>query len=135
MADLQLGKLDKFNDTRRNWARKYWEGLKDLGGIEIIDTQKFPGAIWLRYPIIFESGELAEKVFKSAKKQNVILGDWYKTVVAPEDIDEKKTFYQAGSCPVAEEIGKRVLNLPTHFDLKEEEVELIIKLIKDNVGN
>jgi dTDP-4-amino-4,6-dideoxygalactose transaminase len=89
----------------------------------------------LRYPIKFKDSQLSEKIFKIAKRKEIILGDWYKTVVAPADIDMEKSNYKNGECPVAEKVCASILNLPTHHSLKNSEAELIIKLIKENVGN
>lgn len=135
MARLQLAKLDSFNAKRKQLANKYWQELKDLKEIEIINPADFPGAIWLRYPIKFKNPQQSEKVFGVAKQAGVILGDWYGTVVAPADVNQSKSFYKNGDCPVAEKVCMEILNLPTHFSLKEEEAELIIKLIKTNVAN
>ena len=38
--------------------------------------------------------------------------------------------YEAGSCPVAEEVCKRVVNLPTHPRMKLGEAEEIAKIVK-----
>lgn len=135
MAARQFNKLDSFNAKRKAMAIKYWNELKDISELEIINPADFPGAIWLRYPIKFKKADLAEKIFKIAKRKEIILGDWYKTVVAPADIDLEKSNYKKGECPVAEKVCASILNLPTHYSLKEKEADLIIKLIKENVGN
>ncbi|MGL5831189.1 MAG: DegT/DnrJ/EryC1/StrS family aminotransferase [Candidatus Altimarinota bacterium] len=135
MARLQFNKLDIFNEKRKYFANKYWQELKDLKELEIVNPENIPGAIWLRYPIKFKKVELAEKVFRAAKGEGIILGDWYKTVVAPADIDQSKSFYEKGECPKAEKVCAEILNLPTHFGLRDSDAEMIIKLIKANVAN
>ncbi len=79
--------------------------------------------MWLRFPI--EVANPAE-VFAKAKSQNIILGDWYRTPIAPADSVPSKAGYQEGSCSVAESLGKKILNLPTDPNLTKEDLNRII---------
>ena len=81
--------------------------------------------MWLRFPI-----EVANpvEVLARAKSQNIILGDWYRTPIAPADASQTKAHYQAKSCSVAESLGQGIVNLPTEPALTAQDLNRIIGL-------
>jgi dTDP-4-amino-4,6-dideoxygalactose transaminase len=75
------------------------------------------------YPVIFKS----EKELLEAMKR-----------LASQDIYPRRYFYpslealpyiESNSCPIAEDIAKRVLCLPLYTTLKEKDLEIIVNLI------
>jgi dTDP-4-amino-4,6-dideoxygalactose transaminase len=108
----QLKKLEKFNEKRKEIAKIYLE--------------KFPlnfvgEPIFLRFPILIENRDF---VLEKFKKENIYLGDWYRCVLDP--CSDLKIFdYEIGSCPKAEKIIKKIINLPTLIE--KEKAEYIIK--------
>ncbi len=131
IALIQMSLLDQFNEQRRRAARYYFQHLKkgiklnpaDLGGAH---DGGAGGAIFLRYPLLIKN---PAEVRRAAKKQGVMLGDWYSVPVAPADVDQSKTGYQNGQCPHCEIINSRILNLPTHHSLKQRDWQKIVKLV------
>jgi len=108
----QLKKLEKLNEKRKEIANIYLEKFPlNFGG----------GPIFLRFPILIENRDF---VLEKFKKENIYLGDWYRCVLDP--CSDLTIFdYEIGSCPKAEEITKKIINLPTLID--KEEAEYIIK--------
>jgi len=108
----QLKKLEKFNKHRKEIADIY--------------LNKFPlnfegGPIFLRFPVLVEN---RDKILSRFKKENIYLGDWYRCPLDP--CSNLKIFnYELGFCPKAEEITKRIINLPTLIE--KEKAEYIIK--------
>ncbi|OGK17763.1 hypothetical protein A2866_02180 [Candidatus Roizmanbacteria bacterium RIFCSPHIGHO2_01_FULL_39_8] len=80
----------------------------------------------LRYPLLVENRNL---ILQKARRQNIFLGKWYDQVVAPKDLDLERVEYKLGSCPVAEGIGKKIINLPTNITLKK--AEEIVNILND----
>jgi dTDP-4-amino-4,6-dideoxygalactose transaminase len=78
----------------------------------------------LRFPLLVNNRDL---ITKQVAKNNVFLGRWYDQVVAPKSLNLKKTDYKLGSCPVAEEVCQKIINLPTNISLKE--VKEIVKIL------
>jgi len=77
--------------------------------------------IFLRFPILIENKDF---VLEKFKKENIYLGDWYQCVLDP--CSDLKIFdYEIGSCPKAEKITKKIINLPTLIN--KEKAELIIR--------
>jgi dTDP-4-amino-4,6-dideoxygalactose transaminase len=126
LALAQLKRLDYFNSRRRQSAEFYFHNLKIKGAP---DPAKFPGAIFLRYPLQVKN---PREVIARAKKAGIILGDWYSTPVAPCDIERSKTGYRPGSCPRCEQANARMVNLPTHHSLTAGDRRRIVQIINEH---
>jgi len=127
LALHQLKKLDRFNAHRKEIAQKYYEGL---GGTSFVLPEKFEGRenIFLRFAV---KHPRAHEIIKKAWAQNLLIGDWYTSPLAPQDTRLEKFGYQRGSCPSAEHLAQITLNLPTHTNIQEKEVQKIIEFIKN----
>lgn len=123
LALIQLKLLKKFNQHRRDAANFYF---KNLRAGQKINPAEFPGAIFLRYPLLIKN---PIKVLQAAKKKGIILGDWYTTPIAPPDINKSKTAYHDGQCPHCEEINQKVINLPTYQNLNKNDWQKIVQLV------
>lgn len=107
LALNQLKKLDRFNKRRREIANYY---AKELG-LSIAKE-----AIYLRFPILVENPrDLIEK----AKKNGVLLGNWYHNIIDPAGVDLDAVGYTRGSCPNAEKAARHIINLPTRVTLEQ----------------
>ena len=127
IAYIQFRRLLYFNNHRQKIAKMYIKGLSDNRRIILPITKD--GDIFLRYSIqCSNSSEIIEK----AKKENIILGDWYKNVIDPKGTDMKKIKYKKGSCKVAEIVASRVVNLPTHIHTSKQDVEKILNVITNS---
>lgn len=118
----QLEKLDKFNEHRKKISQIYIDaGLKNFE----INNNSEP--IFLRFPIFSDN---PDKLLEKFKKQNIYLGDWYRCVLAPcNGINLINFDYQIGSCPQAELISQKILNLPTFINVNQDQARKIINLI------
>lgn len=130
LALLQLGKLDRFNAHRRKVVEAYRKGLagtpfglpKEIGGRE---------SIYLRLPVQHKN---AHAIIRKAWSYGLLLGDWYTSVIAPADTNQDAVGYVTGMCPIAEELSRTTLNLPTHIRLNKEKVREIIQFLKTHAG-
>lgn len=86
----QLKKLDRYTKQRE----------------EIVTMYGGHGAL-LRYPMRVEN---PENMIAKAKKQGILLGNWYHNVIDPFPVA-----YTPGCCPRAEEAAKHIINLPTRI--------------------
>src|SRR3989344_1344176 len=119
LALNQLLKIDDFNQHRRQIADIYTKLIKsDNFGDEI--------TIFLRYPILLNN---KNHVLTQAKKNGIYLGDWYSTPITPIKTDFNAFFYILDSCPNAEELVHRLINLPTHINIKPDEAKKICTFI------
>lgn len=123
MALNQLAKIEKFNSHRKKIADYYFDQLKNTKFI----IPKNDG-IFLRFPVKHKNAH--EIIYSAWHKQNILLGDWYTTVIAPADTNLNEMKYQLGSCPNAESLAKQTLNLPTHINISQKDAERIINFLK-----
>ena len=134
MALNQFNKLEKFNNHRQKIADYYYENLKDT---KFILPKKFdlPAQagnrknIFLRFTV--KHPKAHDIIYEAWHKQNVLLGDWYTTPIAPFDTKIEEMHYKAGSCGNAEYLAKRTLNLPTHINISQKDAERIVNFLKN----
>ena len=134
MANHQLSKIEKFNLHRKKEAGFYY---KELAGSRF-SAQGGPAVGWefpkkennlfLRFSI--KHPKAHEIIYEAWHKQNILLGDWYTTPIAPFDTKMEKMKYKTGMCPNAEYLARRTLNLPTHINIKQQDAERIVNFLK-----
>lgn len=124
LAQHQLKKIERFKKHRLKMADLYREALESATNYHLPPTNSH--SAWLRYTIRTPE---AGSILKRARKKGIYLGDWYRTVLAPEDCPPEFFQYHAGSCPRAEKAAEETVNLPTHVQISEREVEGLVKML------
>ena len=71
-----------------------------------------------------------EILYEAWHKENMLLGDWYRGPVDPHDTKLEEMKYTPGSCPNAEYLAKRTLNLPTHINISMADAQRIVNFLK-----
>ena len=129
MARNQFNKLEILNKKRAQIAEYYFEQLKDT---KFNLPKKFPERknVYLRFSVTIENAH--QIIYDAWSKQNILIGDWYTSPIAPDDTKLGVMHYQSGSCQNAEELSKITLNLPTHINMKKNELDRIIDFLKKN---
>ncbi len=122
----QLSLLDDFNEHRVKLAKLYYRELNDVA--EIKHPPMDPRHIYFRYTIQVED---PQKLVNFVKLRGIYLGRWYKRVIVPLETDLETVKYAEGSCPCAEQVAKKVVNLPNHFHVKFKEARVLCEIIKD----
>jgi len=127
LALNQFGKLERFNAKRQEMANFYYEQLKDtkFGLPAKFDNRK---SAFLRFTV--KHKEANEILYQAWHKQNILLGDWYTTAIAPFDTNLADMLYTPGTCPNAEYLAKRTLNLPTHINISQKDANRIVNFLK-----
>lgn len=121
---LQLSKLDRYTGARRLIAKKY---SAFLSGTDISMPSAFvPDASYLRYPVRVHT---PDAYLAKAKKQGILLGNWYHNIIDPAGTDFRAIGYAIGSCPKAEEVSRHIINLPTR--IREDEADRVIMLLRE----
>ena len=126
LAEILLNQLKHITQTmehRRMIARIYDSEIKN----ETIKKPEWSDeSVWLRYTLLVKNPQALHAL---AKKQGIILGNWYDCPVAPKDIDLSATDYQLGYCPNDEKLSLMCINLPTDPCITEKDAERIVQLI------
>lgn len=120
----QFNKLKKFNDHRKIISDFYYQELQDT---QFILPEKSDN-IFLRFSI--KHPKAHEIIYDAWHKENILLGDWYTSVIAPNDTKLDQMRYKIGSCSTAEKLSKITLNLPTHINISMKDAQRIISFIK-----
>jgi dTDP-4-amino-4,6-dideoxygalactose transaminase len=131
MALNQFKKLDLFNAHRKEIAEFYY---KELEGTKFILPKK-ENNIFLRFavqcpPDDEHRARAREIIYDAWHHQNILLGDWYTTPIAPDDTNLDEMKYKIGNCPNAERLSKETLNLPTHINISLEDAKRIVTFLK-----
>jgi perosamine synthetase len=126
MACRQFKKLERFNRHRREIASFYFKALENTS-FELPEIPDNQDHIFLRFTV---KHPRALEIIKKAWQENILIGDWYKSPIAPHDTRLEKVHYKSGSCPKAEKLAKEVLNLPTHINISKKEAQKIVDFLK-----
>jgi dTDP-4-amino-4,6-dideoxygalactose transaminase len=124
MAHHQFKKLETFNVHRKQIAEFYYQ---ELAGTKFILPKK-ENNIFLRFAV--QHPEATEILYEAWHNENILLGDWYTTPIAPDDTNMEQMKYKPGTCLNAEYLAKRTLNLPTHINVSMDDAKRIINFLK-----
>jgi dTDP-4-amino-4,6-dideoxygalactose transaminase len=124
LALRQLEKIDRFNRHRRQIAAYY---QKYLTHPAISKPTWDPEGVYLRYTVTLNQ---PEKLKECLRKNGYVIEQkhWYRQPVTPSE-NLTRANYQAGQCPVAEEICQKCLNLPTHPLLSLRQARKLVKIV------
>jgi perosamine synthetase len=120
VALRQLGRLRENVAHRRSVAEAYRTELR-ARGFELPEPPAKAEPTYVRYPVRVPDREAA---FRAAAP-HVVLGGWFSSVLG-EASSPAEVGYEPGSCPCAEQVAGRLVNLPTHQRVTNRDVELIL---------
>jgi len=123
LALNQFKKLGRFNSHRKEIADFYRKKLSNTS----FELPPEADQIYLRFSVKHPK---AHEIIDKAWQNNLLIGDWYTNPVAPYDTKIDKLKYIIGSCPKAEVLSGKTLNLPTHINISKQEAEKIVYFIK-----
>jgi dTDP-4-amino-4,6-dideoxygalactose transaminase len=116
----QLGRIDRELAHRESIAASYRARLQALG----FDMPRSPAQArpaYVRFPVYVDDPQAAVK----AAASHASLGRWFTTVLL-DAIDPASAGYVPGSCPAAELLTQRLVNLPTHRRVSLRDVDAIV---------
>lgn len=105
----QLNKIDQTNSTRQKTVNYYSSVFKKTQ-----QSNTWQDKALTRYPLLVNN---RDEVIKMATDNHIYLGVWYNQPVAPKGLSLDKVKYKIGSCPIAEDVCKKIINLPTNISL------------------
>ena len=127
----QLKKIRKITEKRIKNAAYLSEKLSKINGIEIPFIEKGNVHAFHQYTIKVKRFRITrDKLFERLKFKGISCGIYYpKPLHLCENF--KKLGYKEGDFPVAEKVSREVLSLPVHPSLTQQELDLIVKAIKE----
>ena len=128
-----LGKIDELLGYRQKIYEAYAEVLESKSGVEVEqrNVHLLPWSANKAYvPVLFKDFETRERVYTELKEKcNVFARRYFYPLLT----DFAPYVYAKGSCPIAEDIAKRVLTLPTYYGLDLDGVRDIARNVLEMV--
>ncbi len=82
---------------------------------------------FLRFPLVTDR---RDQLIEYLKQVGVYVGDtWYDAPIAPKRY-MSQTSYRAGMCPRADKLVDRIVNLPTHGSISEQQAQYIARKVR-----
>lgn len=124
----QLKKLDSITERRRSISARYANELR-IQTLRVGNSDIVPS--YLRFPIEVDN---PQELLMKARQTHMLLGDWYDAPLVPSASSFWAFRYIPGSCKVAQQLTKRIINLPTYPSLTDTQVTIIIDFVNAYAG-
>lgn len=134
-AVRQFNKAELYNEHRVQLSSIYsttLQHLHDSGRIILPEINSNSPIPYLRFPIKSDS---SQGLLKYCKEHGILLGDWYRTVIAPASADSTKVQYTSATCVKAEDTTLDVVNLPTNILTTKEDAQKVADVINTFFSN
>jgi perosamine synthetase len=121
---VQLKKLEKMNERRRQIKSKYNQAFKSLNFIEVPVDKKGIKSSCHNYVAKITKGDRNELI-GYLRKNGITAGVHYKPVYLFPVYSHIKA-----NCPVTDKVWKELITLPVFPDMTDEEIDLVIAHVK-----
>lgn len=128
----QLKKINLFLQKRDRVAEMYTEKLKKYSWVKTPVVKPYVRMSWFVYVITLEKGLDRDIVIEEMEKKGIPARGYFSPIHLQPYVKEMFKTYE-GMLPITEDISKRTLALPFHNNLKEEEIEEVIGILKEVV--
>ncbi len=130
----QLKRIETFIEKRDKVARLYTEKLKSLDFVRPPVVKPYARMSWFIYVVTLKDGLNRDEVIKKMEDEGIPTRGYFSPIHLQPYI--KGMFgCKEGMLPVTENIARRTLALPFHNNLKEEEIDEVIEVLKRAVDN
>jgi UDP-4-amino-4,6-dideoxy-N-acetyl-beta-L-altrosamine transaminase len=127
----QLKKLPRFLKRRSEIVKIYNEAFENLP-LQIQKTPEWSTPARHLYTIRLNEKKRRREVYDTLLSKNIGVNVHYvPTYLMPY---YKNLGYERGLCPVAEDAYERMITLPLHPQLSDEQVEYVIRCVKDAIA-
>lgn len=128
----QFERIDELAEMRRRNARLYNEYLKEVKGIRLPIEKEWAKSIYWMYAILIEDEfgistcELMDKLMKKGIDTRTFFIPMHE-----QPVFRKIGLFKGEKYPIAEELSKKGMYLPSSSGLKEEEIRSVCDAIKE----
>ena len=133
MGIAQLGRIKEILAKRKKVAGLYNEKLQGVKDLQIPYNSKESTLSWFVYVVILSeefAGKKRDAIMQEMKIRGIKCSNYFQTIHL-QPFYKNEFGYKAGMYPVAENISKRTLALPFFNNLKEEEINTVVKNLKE----
>jgi len=132
VGSVQLRKLDKSNEKRRENADLLTRGIEKISGLTAPYVKDNVRHVFCQYVVRVEDGYSMErdKLAEHLKERGVNVAVHYPTPLYMQPL-YRELGYGKIVCPMTEDASKRVLSLPVHPSVAGEDITYILDLLKE----
>ncbi len=133
VGSVQLRKLDKLNERRRKNADLLTRGIEKISGLTAPYVKDNVRHVFHQYVVRVEDGYSMErdKLAEHMREREVDVAVHYPTPLYRQPL-YRELSYGKTVCPMAEDASKRVLSLPVHPSVTEEDTTYILNLLNEH---
>ena len=128
VLEVKLRQLDNYVDARREVAERYDEAFASLPGVQIPFRADDSKHVFHQYTLVLE------KANRNALQEHLSENDIPSMIYYPIPAHKQKMFAAFGShttdLPTTDWLTERVISLPIHTEMDEEQQEFIIDTVK-----
>jgi dTDP-4-amino-4,6-dideoxygalactose transaminase len=117
IGTAQLAGLDEINRTRRENGRRLTAVLESVEFVQALEAEPDAEPIFLRLPVLVDSAERRERLYRSLWTAGLGPGRMYGHAL-PEIFPQ----LDGPACPGAADVARRLLTLPTHHYVTQEDI-------------
>ena len=129
VLSVKLTYLDEWSASRAENARYYTEALSNIDAIIPPTVSDYCNHIYHQYTIRTTDGR-RDELQRHLKEQGIGTKVYYPLPLHLQGCF-KDLGYKEGDFPVSEEASRQVLSLPIYPELKQEEMDYVVKQIRD----
>ena len=120
-----LPHLDEINGQRKKTALRLAGLIEQTRTVANIQVAEGAEPIFLRLPVLAQDAAAREKLYETLWSAGIGVGRMYERPLPAIFPQDARTF------PGAESFAGRLLTLPTHYHVSENDISLIAELLRD----
>ena len=128
-----MNRIKEILEKREKVANMYNEKLRDLFALEILYTGPNIKMSWFVYVVRLNKRYLQkdrDKIIKEMSKRGIQTSNYFPCIHL-QPFYRKRFGYKLGDFPVAENVSQRTIALPFYNNLKEREINYVVKNLKE----
>lgn len=125
----QLKRIEKFLSKREQVARLYNERLSGLTSVIPPVEKDYVRKSWFVYVICLVEGLERKPVIKELERQGIPCRGYFSPVHLQPYI-KKRYGHLEGRLPITESVARRTIALPFHNNLRQDEVDYVVDVLK-----
>lgn len=131
---LNLKQVDDAIELRRQTAKKYRGALFDVEGISFMEDVPGVRHNYSYFPIFIDAekyGITRDELYFKMKEQNVLSRRYFYPLISEFSAYRGLESARPENLPIAHKVAESVICLPMYYNLKDEDVDFVIKLIRN----
>lgn len=128
----QFDKLEAIKQHSRAVASEYIKYLTKHKDIRLPRIEDPAQTTLIRMPILVNN---REKWLEEFRKARIEINGWFTAPLSSEEIDHELFGYEYGDCPIAEDVAKKIINLPLHLQVNGSDIKRIVKTVETILQN